>query len=403
MPGAKSTGALSAPPLPSPFQESERLKNIRLQHLVRVDAEHLKQLNQLTNELLLVRAQLNQQAQNGQSTGPVLENLNRISAGLQSVSMQLQSITAHQVFNRYPRMVRDLARSLNKDIGCVLTGGQIELDRVYVDDLSSILLHLIRNAADHGLESIHDRQRQGKSPQGLISLSAKYVAGNVAIVVQDDGRGIDLVNLRHKAVQTGLITQGEADGLSPEETLQLIFRPGLSTSATATDISGRGVGMDVVRTHVMQMGGTLQVESHPGTGTRFTIYLPSELREMQALLVRAEHQVFALPLEGISHICRLSEMTQPERIVSLHSQRDWQARPNGRSSEAILLKMRHGEEPTWLLADELIGTQDLAVKWLNGQASGHEQAVQGAALLDESHIALFIDPLRLVAGAAVPL
>ncbi|MGV3524421.1 MAG: ATP-binding protein [Candidatus Sericytochromatia bacterium] len=400
--GGESNSALPAPALPSPFQESERLKNIRLQHLVRVDAEHLKQLNQLTNELLLVRAQLNQPSYNGPALGPALENLNRISAGLQSVSMQLQTITAHQVFNRYPRMVRDLARSLNKEIGCLLTGGKTELDRAYVDDLSSILLHLIRNAADHGLEPASERQRLGKSAQGLITLSAHYAAGNVAIVVHDDGRGIDLSSLRQKAVQTGLLSASEADALSPEETLQLIFRPGLSTSATATDISGRGVGMDVVRTHVMQMGGTLQVESNPGIGTRFTMYLPSELREMQALLVRAEHQVFALPLDGISHICQLSEMTQSERIVSLHSQQEWQAHPATRSPEAILLKMREGEEPTWLLADELIGTQELAVKWLNG-GSNHGQAVQGAALLDESHIALYIDPLSLVTGAKVTL
>jgi len=375
---------------------SERLKNIRMQHLVRVDAEQLKELNQLTGELLLARAKLNQVQHAELSLRQGLEELNRIIASLQSVSMQLQTITASQVFNRYPRMVRDLARSLGKEISCTLQGEQVEIDRYYVDDLSSILLHMVRNAADHGLESPADRQRLGKPAKGNIQLSANYQDHQIAIAVQDDGRGIDVQAIKAKAQEQALLSASEAAQLSDEEALKLIFSPGLSTSHATTDISGRGVGMDVVLTHVRQLGGQLEVQSELGQGTCFKITLPSELKHVQAVLVRAEQQYFALPLEQIQRICHASEAQAhlDSDLFSLHSLSRVQNNNGHLPSPAVLLEVLDEEQSLWLMADELIGYQYLAVKALH--PVDQRELVQGAALLDPSRLALYLEPKQLL-------
>lgn len=376
--------------------ESERLKSIRMQHLVRVDARQLDMLNELTGELLLIRSRMNH------ATGPVqlrqeLGGLNRVMALLQAVSMKLQTVTAAHVFHRYPRMVRDLARSLGKEIVCQLQGEQVEISRAYVDDLSSVLLHMIRNAADHGLETSTERLRMGKPRQGTIVLSAAYNGQAVQIEVRDDGRGIDVEALKQKALKQQLMSREELDGLCYEDSLQLIFSPGLSTSATATDISGRGVGMDVVRNHIKQVGGTLHVESRPGHGTRFVIALPSAFRQVRSLLVRVEQQFYALPFEGISKIRQGLEVPplaadSGGAVIALQS-----LATNGDDiafkPESILLQIRNGDRPVWLIADELIGAQDLAVRQL---ANGHEDVVRGAAMLGAEDVALYLEPALLL-------
>lgn len=383
-----------APQAQGLLNSTERLRSIRMQHLVRVDADQLKELGDLTGALMLAKARLNKMSASS-SLLQGLEELNQIIAELQSVSMQLQTITAAQVFHRYPRMVRDLARSLGKEIQCFLQGEEIEIDRAYVDDLSSILLHMIRNAADHGLESASDRQSAGKAPHGQIRLRASQEGQQLVIEVQDDGRGIDIEAIKHKAIQRELITAEEALTLSETDALQLMFRPGLSTSATTTDISGRGVGMDVILTHVHQLGGQLQVESQPGQGTRFRIVLPSELQYIQAVLVKARSQYFALPLSQIQRICQSDEapMPQSHQMVSLHSLDRIQS-PEEAASSKLLLEVSHSDgQAFWLLADELVGYQEITVKSLNGQQA---EIIQGAALLSPGSLALYIEPQRML-------
>ncbi|PKL75101.1 MAG: hypothetical protein CVV27_17130 [Candidatus Melainabacteria bacterium HGW-Melainabacteria-1] len=380
------------PPL-GELAESERLKNIRMQHLVRVDAQQLQLLSVLTGELLLTRARLNQ-LEPGAKMRHELAGLNRITASLQAISMKLQTVTAAHVFHRYPRMIRDLARSLNKEIRCFISGDDIEISRAYVDDLSSVLLHMIRNAADHGLEHPGERTRLGKSRQGEISLLAAYRDSEVVIEVSDDGRGIDIEALKLKALNQHLHSAEELAELNAEQAMQLIFSPGLSTSAAATDISGRGVGMDVVRNHIRQVGGSLHVESTLGQGTRFVITLPSEFRQIRSLLVRAEQQYYALPYEQVSKIRQGSEISTEGALISLRSlsaQGDQTQIPG----ESILLQIRNGDQPVWLLADELIGAQDLAVRQLsNGEES--TDLVRGAAMLGIEDVALFLEPERLL-------
>ncbi|MBF2052075.1 MAG: Hpt domain-containing protein [Candidatus Sericytochromatia bacterium] len=376
------------------LNSTERLRSIRMQHLVRVDADQLKELGHLTGALMLAKARLNKMSTSG-SLLQGLEELNQIIAELQSVSMQLQTITAAQVFHRYPRMVRDLARSLGKEIQCILQGEEVEIDRAYVDDLSSILLHMIRNAADHGLESTSDRQNAGKSPHGQIRLRASQEGQQLVIEVQDDGRGVDIEAIKSKAIQRELLTADEALTLSETDALQLMFRPGLSTSTTTTDISGRGVGMDVILTHVHQLGGQLQVESQPGQGTRFRIILPSELQHIQAVLVKARSQYFALPLSQIQRICQPDEapLNQDAQMVSLHSL-DQIKHPEEAAASKLLLEVSNPDgKAFWLLADELVGYQEITVKSLNGQ---QPEIIQGAALLSPGSLALYIEPRQML-------
>lgn len=373
--------------------ESERLRNIRLQHLVRVDADQLKQLNELTGQLLMTRARLNQVSRPNQHLKEAISSLNRVTASLQSVSMQLQTITASQVFNRYPRMVRDLSRSLGKEIRCELNGEQVEIDRAYVDDLSSILLHMIRNAADHGLETTEERYRLGKNPQGTLTISASYRDREVCIEVADDGRGIDVESLKHKAIESGIISVKEADYMTYQEAMELIFRPGLSTSLSTTDISGRGVGMDVVLNHVRQIGGQLYIHSRAGQGTRFTILLPSDLKQIQSVLVRVAQQFFALPLEKVQQICLVDELPSKSDVISLHNLRLINGELKKHPSDATVLYIESNQQQFWLLADELLGYQQLAVKSLP-EPDGHD-IVQGAAMLDPHNLALYLDPDKI--------
>lgn len=384
-------------PQPNDLVESERLKNIRLQHLVRVDAQQLQLLSVLTSELLLTRARLNQLGSGSKQMRQELAGLNRITASLQAISMKLQTVSATHVFHRYPRMIRDLARSLGKEIHCMLSGEEVEISRAYVDDLSSVLLHMIRNAADHGLETPAERLRQGKPRQGSIRLSAAYRDNQVVIEVSDDGRGIDVEALKRKALKQKLITQEESETLDDDQAMHLIFSPGLSTSASATDISGRGVGMDVVRNHISQVGGHLQVASELGEGTLFTIWLPSEFRQVRSLLVRAEQQYYALPYEQVAKIRQGSESdsepgTQNGSLIALQSLTSEAAQQNLRP-ESVLLQIRNGDQPVWLLADELIGAQDLAVRDLSYDS---DELVRGAAMIGSEDVALYLEPERLL-------
>lgn len=382
--------------------ESQKLKNIRLQHLVRVDAEQLSLLKDLTGELLLARAELNQSEDISPSTRAALSHLNQVTASLQSVSMRLQSISAAQVFHRYPRMVRDLARSLDKQIHCELSGDHVEIERAYVDDLSNILLHMIRNACDHGLESPAERLQMNKPEQGSLKLHAAYHNREVHIEVRDDGRGINLEALKTKALENHLISDDDYFNMDPQSALNLIFQPGLSTTDATTDISGRGVGMDVVQNHVNKMGGRLHVSSELNQGTVFTVILPSELEWVEAVLVRVQQQYFALPLAQTHKIIMGHEAPEHLDIISLQNF----TRQNGHSvplrDDAVLLQIKSPDSTqgqaheVWLLADELMGYQQLAVKSLNNI---NEHIIQGAALLNAQNLALYMEPERIVEQA----
>jgi Chemotaxis protein histidine kinase and related kinases len=224
---------------------------------------------------------------------------------LQSAVMRTRMVQIGQVFGKFPRVVRDLAREFGKDINLVVEGEDTELDKSLVEEIGDPLTHLIRNAADHGIESPEERERKGKDPQGEIRLSASHAGNHIVIEVADDGAGLDPDALREKAVERGVLTEAEADDLSDAEAHQLIFRPGFTTTEEASQVSGRGVGMDVVKTNLSELNGTIDIDSTLGEGTCFRLKLPLTLAILESMLVRSGTEMFALPLYAVSEVVRL--------------------------------------------------------------------------------------------------
>lgn len=375
--------------------EPERLKSTRAQALVRVDADQLHLLNKLSHQLMILTNQFNQELhQPGLEQS--LQHLNHLSANLQTLSMKLQTTTMHHIFHRYPRMIRDLARSLNKEIDCHLQGEEVELSRDGVDELSSVLLHMVRNAVDHGMEAPEERLLLGKSRQGSIHLSAEYLHKQIVIEVKDDGRGIDVDALKSKAQQQKLFSQEELAEMSHEQALQLIFSPGLSTSTITTEISGRGIGMDAVLNHVQQLGGSIKVSSQRSKGTTFKIYLPTDLWLSQVLLIRAATQFFALPFVQIKQICFANELSDIEPGLDLKSFK-MEQNGTGLIDTSVLVKLDDGSKNLWLRADELVGSLELLIRPIH---NARNDFISGIATLSLDEIAQFIETDKLLQSFA---
>jgi len=316
---------------------------------------------------------------------------------------------------RFPRMVRDLARSLGKRVELVVSGEDTELDRTVVDGLGDPLVHMLRNSLDHGLEVPAEREAAGKPATGTIRLSARHAEGGVVIEVRDDGRGMDPEALRASAVRRGLLDAAAARALSDAEALDLIFLPGFSTAARATDVSGRGVGMDAVRSAIAALGGEVAVASEPGAGTAVTVRLPLTLAIVPALLVRAGGQVHALPLEAIEEAVVVGrDEIRPVggrqctvlrgAVVPLAGLRERlggggpppvDSAGEGRGLPVVVV--RAGASRLGLVVDGLIGRQDVVIKRLPAYL-GEVAGVSGAAVLGDGSVALIVDVAAL--GAA---
>jgi len=272
---------------------------------VRVNTALLNKLMNLAGELILSRNQLVQKLDNKDL--PELQSLNQRLSELQESVMQTRLQQVGAVFNKVPRMVRDLSRSLNKKIEVTLEGVDVELDRTIIDSITDPLTHLVRNSIDHGIESPEERSQAGKPSHGTLALRAYHQGGQVNIEISDDGRGIDPEKLKAKALEKGLCTPGELDNMGKREALNLIFKPGFSTAKEVTEISGRGVGMDVVKTSFEKLGGAVDLNSDVGLGTTILVKLPTTLAIVSAVLVSSEDQDFAIPQTNIEEIVRLKE------------------------------------------------------------------------------------------------
>src|SRR5919106_2363084 len=283
---------------------------------VRVDAERLDQLMHFMGELVLHRTQVEALAADADVPGlsQAMQNLTRTSHALQAMVMQVRMIPVEAVFLRFPRLVRDLSTKLGKQVELELVGKDTELDRTVVDALGDPLVHLIRNALDHGLEGPEERKVAGKRCTGTLHLSARHAGGNVVIEVRDDGRGIDPAKVAGKAAERGLIAADAVETTDMAKAIELLFHPGFSTAEVTSDISGRGVGMDAVRTTIRELGGEVVMTSEQGQGTVAQIRLPLTLAIMTALLVQADGRPFAIPLDRIETIVRLDD--HPVRSVA---------------------------------------------------------------------------------------
>jgi len=393
----RAAAAAGAPPEATP----EKSRHIR------VDLRRLDELMDLIGELVTVRGRLNElaAARRDPAVDDVAIQISRLSADLQAGIIQARMTPVWQVFDRFPRLVRDLARELDKQVAFRVEGKEIELDRAILDELGDPLLHLLRNAVDHGIETPAERRRRGKQPEGEIVLAAVRERASVAISVSDDGRGIDRVRILERARREGLVDP-HAETLSDDQLLRVLARPGFSTAEAVTSVSGRGVGIDVAMTRIRALGGSIDIRTEAGKGTSFVLRLPVTLAIVRALIAGVGRERYALPLTYVAETVEFG--VQPttivegreaivlrDRVVPLVHLR----RMLGVSGEAparcpiIVLEM--GERTSGIVVDGMLGQQEIVVKGFD-PPQGTLPVFSGATIMGDGIPALILDAGGLV-------
>ena len=391
---------------------------------VRVDIARLDKLLNLVGELVTDRTQLvtmatalHEQFSNNEQMAEMLEGINRfgrVTSELQEEVMKSRMLPINGVFQRMPRMVRDLAQKTDKELDLEISGGETELDRSVLEILGDPLIHLLRNAVEHGLETPDERIAAGKPARGLVELSARHERSQIVIEIVDNGRGIDPSGLKASAVRKGLISEATAEAMTDREAIQLIFAPGFTTAKQLSDISGRGVGMDIVRSNIERIGGRILIDSEVGRGSRFLIYLPLTLAIVRAVLVTAEHQVYAIPLTSVTEMVTLKHASGGIQQCSAGGQSALMLRGktlplacladvmggNQRATEPGRVKansyavvVRHGDGEAALSVDSLNGEMEVVIKPL-GSLLKDIPGVSGASILGDGRVALVVDPSK---------
>ncbi|WP_240841030.1 chemotaxis protein CheA [Acidaminobacter sp. JC074] len=378
---------------------------------VRVDIDRLDNLMNLVSELIIVKTTMEDHDSTAgkSSMDDAVEYLERITTSLHNAVMKVRMVPVERVFNRFPRMVRDLAKDLDKKIKLIMSGQETEVDRTVVDEIADPLIHLIRNSIDHGIEAPAEREKRGKSAHGTVNLKAYPEGNNVVIEVVDDGNGIDPKKIAAKAVSKGLLTEKEVESMTEKEMLNLLFMPGFSTAEVVTDLSGRGVGLDVVKSKIASLGGSVDILSEVGEGSKFVIRLPLTLAIIQALMVYLDDEKYALPLNNISEITTIKSedisMLQNQEVVLYRNKtlpiirmkevlelRDPSEREDVKELTVVIV--RKGTEEAGLVVDSLIGQQEIVIKSLGSYLKGIP-AIAGATILGNGGVALIVDPNQL--------
>lgn len=384
-------------------QDINRIQRIR--QTVRVDIERIDNLMNLVGELVINKGRLEQigATQKLSELNETIEQIDRITTDLQNVVMKVRMVPIKQVFNRFPRMVRDLAHELRKEVSFIIEGEETELDRTVIDEIGDPLVHLLRNAMDHGIESPEERKKLGKPRIGTLRLSACHEGNNVFIEVSDDGEGINVEQIKEKAVAEGLITAREAETMDNDAVAGLLFRPGFSTADIVTDISGRGVGLDVVKNKIESLNGEIAVESRRGAGTTFRIRLPLTLAIIQALLIAVGDEIYAIPLGSVDETTMLTrdeiKMVQNQEVALLRGNILPLARlrqllqvpgESGEEDTTYVVVVRKGDRQVGLVCDTLIGQQDIVIKSMGKLLTGIS-GLTGATILGDGRVALILD------------
>lgn len=333
------------------------------------------------------------------------QNLGRITGELQEGVMKIRMVPISQIFNRFPRLVRDLSHDLDKKIKLVIEGEETELDKSVIEDLLDPIMHCVRNAIDHGIESNEQRQALGKPEEGIVLLKASNEGNMIVIDISDDGHGIDVEAVKRKAVSKGIIHPGK--NLTDVEAFQLIFEPGFSTAEKITNLSGRGVGLDVVRTHIEKLNGTVTISSQPNVGSRFTIRLPLTLAIIQGLLVRVGREVYSIPItsvieshrvkpEDISRIDNYEVFNVRNEVISLlRLNRLFGIKTQDTSEFSYIVIVGTAEKKVGLMVDSLIGEEDVVIKPLRDQYTS-SPGIAGASILGDGSVSLIIDVSQLL-------
>ncbi|MDF2500602.1 MAG: chemotaxis protein CheA [Anaerosporomusa subterranea] len=380
-------------------------KKIKGGQSVRVDIDKLDSLLNLVGELVINKTRLEQIGITHKLSDLVetIEQMDRVTTDLQAVVMKVRMVPVGQVFNRFPRMVRDLSHELSKEINLVIQGEETELDRTVIDEIGDPLVHLLRNAIDHGIEEPLLRRQSGKNPIGEVRLIARHEGNHVVIAVEDDGSGINPEVIRRKAVEKGLISQADAEKMDNAEAVRMVFLPGFSTADIVTDISGRGVGMDAVKTKIESLGGTVEVETKQNQGSRFKIRLPLTLAIIQALLVAVGEEKYAIPLGSIDSTINIQpsdiKTVQNQEVILLRGQiipivrlANILSVPGIQSEhqELFVVVVHMGDHRAGIIVDTLIGQQEIVIKSLGKLLAGIK-SIAGATILGDGQVALILD------------
>lgn len=380
---------------------------------IRVDIEKLDNLMNQVSELLIAKNSLvsisSSEGGNYANQGfrEQVESLERITTNLHESVMKVRMVPIESVVNKFPRMIRDLARNLNKKMELQMSGEETELDRTVVDQIGDPLQHLLRNSADHGLESTEVRRERGKPETGTIFLNAYQEGNNVIIQVGDDGNGIDVEAVKAKAIERGVITQEQADVMSQKEAVNLLFMPSFSMAKQITDISGRGVGLDVVKSNIEALGGDVEVKTKLGEGSTFTVRLPLTLAIIQALLVKVREELYAIALGSITSIEDIPvkdiKYVEAKEVIHLRDtviplvrlDRVLDVEPKDDPENLTVVIVRKGDQQAGLVVDDLIGQQEIVIKSLGKYMNGNK-LISGATILGDGEVALIIDANTLM-------
>ena len=378
---------------------------------VRVNIDRLDTLMNLVSELIIVKTQLEgldvRESEVESNYNDSVEYLERITTSLHDAVMKVRMVPVENVFNRFPRMIRDVSRKLGKDIELVMSGEETELDRTVIDEIGDPLIHLLRNAADHGLETTEERISIGKPKKGTIKLQAYQDGNSVVIEVEDDGKGINVNKIRSKAIDKGTITKEEAATMTENEIIELLFKPSFSTAEKISDLSGRGVGLDVVKSRITALGGHVEVETEFGKGSKFIVRLPLTLAIIQALMIHIADEKYAIPLSNIQNIEDVHKedikLIQNQEVIVVRNEiipiirlREVLGLPKAEDKEMMTgVIVKKGEKQVGFIVDSLIGQQEIVIKSLGKYLSGIDM-IAGATILGNGEVALILDVNSLI-------
>jgi two-component system, chemotaxis family, sensor kinase CheA len=409
-----ASGTLQTPSAPTEAQvpAPEPATQGITENILRVEAGRIDNVLNLVGELIIGKSMLQQALNEFGKRYPkdllrgkfadAMAFQSRVLNDLQRSVMKIRMVPVDQLFRRFPRIVRDVARQCGREVDVELSGQETDLDKGILDAIAEPLTHLVRNAVSHGIEPAEQRRTTGKPSRGKIRLHALHQGNQVVVEISDDGRGIDGQKIRSKAIELGMVTSEEAARMSEAETLELIFRPGFSTAEVVTEVSGRGVGMDVVQSVLHRLKATIQIETHPGLGTTFRLKLPLTLAIIKALMFWVEQRLYAIPLNAVNQIARTTEAEVHQvdnyEVLQLRNQvlpllrlgRHAAADVDRKSSKLFVLVITVGEKKYGLIVDALEGEEELVIKALDDQTFSTD-LVNGASILGDGKVVLILN------------
>lgn len=382
---------------------AEKPHTLKTVKSVRVSMERLDKLMNLVGELLINKMRLQQirQEKDIKELNETINHLDRLTTDLQFEVMQSRLVPVEQIFNRFPRMVRDLAKKEDKDVNFIVEGNEIELDRTVIDEIGEPLVHLLRNSVDHGVELPAERKAAGKKAQGTIRLTARRERNAAIIEVEDDGRGFDVEEIKKAAVKKGIMSSNDIDMLSPNKVMQIAFDPRFSTAKKVTEVSGRGVGLDVVKNKIEALNGNIGLETVTGKGTKFSLELPLTLAIIQCFLVRVEDDHYVIPLANVLRTVKVESdqirsiegyetfILDEEDIPLIRLTRIFGLNDKNREDYVTVMVEKGGDKAA-LVVDEIVGKQELIIKPLD-RSLRETRGFSGCTILGDGSVALILD------------